>query len=82
MTIYGAVSNFMPLVFMIGTSTNREEYTKFLIRLKKKLQPLHLSRKPTLILDNHSVHCAHAVRQHYTGFSTLFTPAYSSFLNS
>ena len=81
-TIYGAVSNFMPLVFMVGTSTNKEEFKSFLIELKKKIQPLHLSRKPTLVLDHHSVHHAHAVRRHYDGFSTLFTPAYSSFLNS
>ena len=35
-----------------------------------------------MILDNHSAHKSYAIRHDLEGFHVLYTPPYSSFLNS
>ena len=51
--------------------------------LTELIQKKHLPTPVTLVIDNHAAHYAHSVRYLYeTTFQVLFTPAYSSELNS
>ena len=69
------------LEFMLGTSTVTVEWMRFLRQLLARVQQMQLP-KPYLVIDNHPVHRAYAVRELYKQFHILFTPAYSSYLNS
>ena len=80
-TVYGACSNKLPeLIFMTGTKTESQQWMKFLRILINHIQSRQMS-KPYLILDNHPVHKAYAVRELYQHFFIMFLPSYSSHLN-
>ena len=54
---------------------------RFLRQILSEVQRRQLP-KPYLVIDNHPVHRAFAVRELYQQFHVLFMPAYSSHLNS
>ena len=81
LTVYGAISTKLPeLILKTGTKTESTQWMEFLRLIKRQVEERQLA-KPYLILDNHPVHKAYAVRELYVNFHIIFLPAYSSHLN-
>ena len=76
-TIYGAIGNCLKNpVFMLGESTNIEEFEEFM--QKVKLNCKESSDKPYLVIDNHSAHRSNRVKEYLeANFTLLFMPPYS-----
>ena len=61
--------------------TEMSAFKEFLELLKKHKDENYIDEHVYLVLDNHKAHYAKKIRGAYTGFKTLFLPAYSSHLS-
>lgn len=83
MTIYGALSNFLPSVhLMTYHTTNQQGTLEFLEELAERVDALNLVEKPYLVMDNHPAHHARCLRPVLEHFTPLYLPGYSSHLSS
>jgi len=78
-TIFGAISNFMPPVFTSGTSTNARDYQRFLEKLREKVPP---NITPVYVFDGAKAHTVDASMALLRSFATpMQLPPASSKLN-
>lgn len=92
-TLFGAVGNQAPKpIFYLAASTNQHDVVVFLKQLRAQINSAAMlqSKLTYLVLDNHTAHKAHSVRNYITEdermtshrFVLVFQPPYSSYYNS
>ena len=82
MTIYGGIANFTSdIIFHTDEQTNSDGWIEFVRKIKAYHDEHYIEGPIVLVLDNHRVHLAKAVRKAYQGFKLLFLPPYASYMS-